>query len=69
MRNKTPAAQIDIADKEPTLQLFLPSVTKREITLRAAESGETIRVIVLRALDAYGLHVPKKSLVDRRKSP
>ena len=69
MKNKTPSAQLDIADKEPTLQLFLPAATKREIALRAAESGETIRVIVLRALDAYGFHVPKESLVDRRKSP
>lgn len=69
MKNKIPAAQLDIVDKESTLQLFLPAVTKREITLRAAESGETIRVIVLRALDAYGFHVPLESLVDRRKSP
>ena len=68
MKNKATSAQHDIADKEPTLQLFLPAATKREITLRAAESGETIRVIVLRALVAYGFHVPKESLVDRRKS-
>ncbi|WMS45215.1 hypothetical protein RDV64_22780 (plasmid) [Acuticoccus sp. MNP-M23] len=69
MKKSPPSAQLDVADKEPTLQLFLPAATKREITLRAAESGETIRVIVLRALDAYGIHVPKDSLVDRRKSP
>lgn len=62
-------AATDTADKEPTLQLFLPAATKREIALRAADSGETIRVIVLRALDAYGFHVPKEALVDRRKSP
>lgn len=65
---KIKPAPTDIADKEPTLQLFLPAATKREIALRAAESGETIRVIVLRALDAYGFHVPKDALVDRRKS-
>jgi hypothetical protein len=69
MKKKSSAAQLDIVDREPTLQLFLPAATKREISLRAAESGETIRVIVLRALDAYGIHVPKESLVDRRKSP
>ena len=69
MKTKTAPMLTDVSDKEPTLQLFLPAATKREITLRAAESGETIRVIVLRALDAYGIHVPKEALVDRRKSP
>ncbi len=69
MKTKTAPMLTDVTDKEPTLQLFLPAATKREIMLRAAESGETIRVIVLRALDAYGFHVPKDALVDRRKSP
>ena len=68
MKDEIPPGAPDIADKEPTLQLFLPATTKREIALRAADSGETIRVIVLRALDAYGFHVPKEALVDRRKS-
>lgn len=65
----TPPVHADLPDKEPTLQVFLSAATKREIALRAAESGETIRVVVLRALDAYGFHVPKEALVDRRKSP
>ena len=67
MKNKPLPAEI--IDKELTLQLFLPAATKREIALRAAESGETIRMIVLRALDAYGFHVPRHTLMDRRKSP
>ncbi|MCA1337933.1 hypothetical protein [Pseudooceanicola marinus] len=69
MKNRIAPAATDTADKEPTLQLFLPAATKREIALRAADSGETIRMIVLRALDAYGIHVPKEALVDRRKTP
>lgn len=54
---------------EEALQLFLPAATKREIAVRAAETGETIRVVVLRALHAYGFKVPSGSLVDRRKEP
>lgn len=54
---------------EVALQLFLPAATKREIAVRAAETGETIRVVVLRALHAYGFAVPSSSLVDRRKEP
>lgn len=54
---------------EEALQLFLPAATKREIAVRAAETGETIRVVVLRALHAYGFKVPAESLVDRRKEP
>jgi hypothetical protein len=54
---------------EEALQLFLPAATKREIAVRAAETGETIRVVVLRALHAYGFKVPSGSFVDRRKGP
>jgi hypothetical protein len=54
---------------EEALQLFLPVATKREIAVRAAETGETIRVVVLRALHAYGFKVPSGSFVDRRKEP
>lgn len=68
-KHMTPPVHADLPDKEPTLQVLLPAATKREIALRAAESGETIRMVVRRALDAYGLHVPKESLVDQRKSP
>lgn len=67
MKNGSPRSPNGIDTKEPTLQLFLPAATKRAIALRAAETGETVRVIVLRALSAYGLHVPEDSLVDRRK--
>jgi hypothetical protein len=67
MKTKAPLLETGRAQKEQTLQLFLPAATKREITLRAAESGETVRVIVLRALEAYGFHVPEDALVDRRK--
>lgn len=66
---KTNRKQISsqLPSDEHSLQLFLPAATKREISLRAAEGGETIRIIVLRALDAYGIQVPKEALVDRRK--
>lgn len=67
MNFKTPQTQSDADDKEPTLQLFLPVATKRAIAHRAAETGETVRVIVLRTLNAYGFHVPEDALVDRRK--
>ncbi len=64
---KSDTQQMGRAQKEQTLQLFLPATTKREITLRAAESGETVRVTVLRALEAYGFFVPEDAFVDRRK--
>lgn len=67
MKTRLPQASNRINAKEPTLQLFLPAATKRAIVLRAAETGETVRVIVLRSLSAYGFHVPEDALVDRRK--
>lgn len=61
-------AHPDLPDKEPTLQVLLPAANKREIALRAVESGEAIRVVVLCALRAYGIYALKGALVNRRKS-
>jgi hypothetical protein len=49
------------------LQIQVPSVTKRHLGIRAAETREPIRVIVLRALKAYGVTVPDEAISDRRK--
>lgn len=55
-------------EAEENLQLAVPMETKRDLRMKAAESGETIRVIVLRALASAGIHVPNKELLDRRKA-
>lgn len=49
------------------LQIQVPSVTKHHLGIRAAETREPIRVIVLRALKAYGVTVPDDAISDRRK--
>ena len=54
-------------DREDTLQIAIPAITKKSLRLAAAESGETMRVIVLRALAAASIEVPKQELKDRRK--
>jgi len=53
---------------EENLQITVPAATKRSLRLKAAESGETMRVIVLKALADAGIRVPSKELLDRRKS-
>lgn len=55
----------DNADEH--LQIQVPAVTKHQLGIRAAEIREPIRVIVLRALKAYGLTVPEEAISDRRK--
>lgn len=57
------------SEREDTLQIAIPAVTKKSLRLKSAESGDTMRMIVLRALDAAGIQVPKKELKDRRKGP
>lgn len=52
---------------EENLQITVPSATKRDLRMKAAETGDTMRVIVLRALSAAGVKVPSKELLDRRK--
>lgn len=49
------------------LQLQVPAITKHQLSIRAAETREPIRVVVLRALKAYGLSVPDEAIFDRRK--
>ena len=58
-------ASPDVADQH--LQIQVPAITKRHLGLRAVETREPIRVIVLRALQAYGVPVPDEAISDRRK--
>ena len=53
---------------EENLQISVPSATKKSLRLKAAETGETMRVLVLKALAAAGIHVPSGELQDRRKT-
>ena len=49
------------------LQVQVPPVTKRDLGQRALDAREPIRMIVLRALQAYGVKVPADAIADRRK--
>jgi hypothetical protein len=49
------------------LQIQVPAITKHHLGIRAAETREPIRVVVLRALKAYGVTVPDEAISDRRK--
>lgn len=59
-----------LADKDAGdehLQVQVPAVTKRDLGQRALDGREPIRMIVLRALKAYGVAVPADAIHDRRK--
>ena len=49
------------------LQVQVPAATKRDLGQRALDSREPIRMVVLRALAAYGVTVPESAMTDRRK--
>ncbi len=53
-------------EQEVAVQLRMPAVTKRSLKVRAAETGEPMRVIVLRALADAGIQVPECELRGRR---
>lgn len=59
--------QVAVGTSEQSLQITVPQVTKKNLKVSAAENGETMRVIVLRALAAAGIEVPEAELQDRRK--
>ena len=58
----------DKSDVEETLQIAIPIVTKKSLRMKSAESGDTMRVIVLKALANAGIRVPDDELQDRRKA-
>jgi hypothetical protein len=63
MRRPTPPLQ----SNDEHLQIQVPAVTKRYLGMKAVETREPIRVIVLRALKAYGVTVPAEAISDRRR--
>ena len=67
MKRRIGQTKMPQGSEEP-LQITVPHVTKKSLRMRAAESGETMRVIVLKALAAAGIQVPQTELEDRRKN-
>ncbi len=55
-------------EPQETLQITVPQSTKRSLKMTAAQSGEPMRLIILKALMAVGISVPKEELLDRRKN-
>lgn len=49
------------------LQVQVPIATKRDLGQRSLDTREPIRMVVLRALAAYGVVVPEGAITDRRK--
>lgn len=69
MKSKVGRAKISLEqESEEPLQITVPQVTKRSLKMRAAETGETMRIIVLKALAEAGIQVPQTELQDRRKN-
>lgn len=56
-----------LADNDEHLQVQVPAVTKRDLGQKALDSREPLRMVVLRALKAYGVTVPADAIADRRK--
>jgi hypothetical protein len=54
-------------DTEEHLQIQVPSETKYDLRLKALNGRESIRMVVLKALQAYGVDVPIDAICDRRK--
>ena len=54
-------------DPDEHLQIQIPASTKRHLGHRAVQTREPIRMIVLRALEAYGVPVPEGAIWDRRR--
>jgi len=56
-----------IEEGDEPLQVQVPAVTKRDLGQRALDTREPLRMVVLRALHAYGVTVPVEAITDRRR--
>lgn len=64
---KERAADAPADNFDEYLQIQVPAITKRHLGIQAVEARESMRVIVLRALQAYGVPVPPEAIADRRR--
>jgi hypothetical protein len=53
-------------ERDTPLAVMLPASIVRAVKIRAAESGQTLRETVLRALKADGFKIPDREIADRR---
>lgn len=60
-----PAQRSDATDEVP-LQVTLPRRVKRELDVRAAQTGRTKRTIVLEALRSVGFDMTDEEVAGRR---
>ena len=54
--------------KEENLQVRIPAPVKKQLVMRAARNGDTLRATVLKALRQSGIKVPETDITDRRKA-
>ena len=48
------------------IQIMVPESVRRQVAMMSAERGQSIRIIVLRALRGIGISIEDSELVDRR---
>ncbi|MCY1649193.1 hypothetical protein OVA11_19665 [Caulobacter sp. SL161] len=60
--------EADLVVRDEHLQIQVPASTKHDLAVKAALAREPIRVLVLKALQAYGVAVPDEAIHDRRKT-
>jgi hypothetical protein len=55
-----------LMERQKTLSVEIPESLRRAIAIRAAETGEPLRSIALRAFRAIGFEVAEAEIADRR---
>ena len=55
-----------LMERQKTLSVEVPESLRKAIAIRAAETGEPLRSITLRAFRSIGFHVAEEEIADRR---
>jgi len=64
---KSLEAQAKSKGSGASLMVMVPPETLRALRVQAAETGTTVRALVLAALSKAGYEVPADELIDRRR--
>lgn len=62
-----PQAEPAAAEPQKSIQAYVPASLVRQLNIKAAEEGTTVRTIILQGLKALGMPVADEELRDRRK--
>src|ERR1700753_3223510 len=66
MEERKPARMQPAIEPEVPLQVLMPKSVRKELALKAAEEGQSLRALILRAIRSLGITVTEADIKGKR---